>query len=108
MNHKFKFDRRLFFYVLPVLALACYLPTVIQDTVTYRSVVAEQLACCGFVSENWMARPVTYALVDEWTMPVWKENAIKSERFLTSDGIVNGQTKFWRLLERKPLADAPE
>ena len=108
MNRKFKLDRHLFFYVLPVLAVASYLPTVIQDTVTYRGVVAEQHACCGFVSENWLARPVTYALVDEWTTPVWKENAIKTERFLTSDGIVNGQTKFWRLLERQPLADAPD
>lgn len=107
MGLKLKLDFRLF-YVLLGLALACYLPTFIQDAVTYSDVVAEKHACCGFVSESRIERPVTYALVDEWTQPIWKENAVKSERWLTSDGIVNGQTKFWRLLERQPLAFVPE
>lgn len=75
---------------------------------TYRSVIADQRTCCGFVSESWFERPVTYTLVDEWTTPVWKENAIKNERFLTSDGLISGQTKFWRLLERQPLTIASE
>lgn len=102
-----KLDRRVLF-LLPAFTAACYLPMLIEDASTYRSVIANQHACCGFVSESWVERPVTYAMVDEWTKPVWTENAIKTERWLTSDGIVSGETKFWRLLERQPLASAPE
>jgi len=54
-----------FFLAVLGVAVVCYLPTVIEDAQTYRAVVAEQHACCGFVSESWFERPVTYALVDE-------------------------------------------
>ena len=85
------------------MAVVCYLPTVIEDAQTYRDAVAKQQACCGFVSESWFERPVTYAMVDEWTTPVWTENVTKTERWLTSEGKVNGETKFWRALQRVPL-----
>lgn len=104
MNTKPKFDRR-FLLVIPACILAIYLPVVIKDAMLYSS-VAHESGCCGFVSESWLERPVTYALVDEWTVPVWGENAEKSQRWLTSDGKVNGQTKFWRILERQPNENA--
>lgn len=107
MSFKYKLHCSLL-YALLALAVVCYLPVVIQDAVTYREVIVAQHACCGFVPESRIERPVTYAQVDEWTQPIWKENAVKTERWLTSDGIVNGQTKFWRLLERHPLALVPE
>ena len=90
------------------LAATLYLPVLAKDAMTYRSVVTGHFVCCGFVSESWFERPVTYALVDDWTTPMWKENAIKTERWLTSDGMVNGETKFWRLLERQSMASAPQ
>lgn len=103
MNIKSKLPRPLL-YALPALAVACYLPTVANDAMTYRHVVTEQRGCCGYVSENWIVRPLTYLLVDEWTQPIWTENAIKSERWLTSDGIISGETKFWRVLQREPIS----
>lgn len=96
----------LIFLVVFGMALLCYLPTVIEDAQTYRDAVSEQRACCGFVSESRFERPVTYALVDEWTKPVWVENTTKTERWLTSEGKVNGETKFWRSLQREPLPTA--
>lgn len=94
-------------YWLFALAVMLYLPILGEDALTYRSVVTGNFVCCGFVSESWIERPVTYALVDQWTSPAWKENATKTERWLTSDGIVNGQTKFWRLLERESMTNVP-
>lgn len=87
---------------LPALAVLFYLPVVIEDAMLFES-VSQQRGCCGFVSENLLERPVTYALVDEWTQPVWTQNAMKSENWLTSDGKINGETKFWRIIERKPV-----
>jgi hypothetical protein len=89
-----------------VLVAGLYSPTVLEDFKTYQAVISEQHGCCGFVSENWLGRPVTYALV-EWTEPSWTLNAIKTERWLTSDGKVDGQKKFWRVLKREPVADYP-
>lgn len=107
MHFTDKLDRRVLF-AIPALVVAGYLPEVIDDAMTYRSVIAEQHACCGFVSESRFERPVTYALVEEWTQPIWKENAIKTERWLTSEGKVNGETKFWRLLEQRPATTTQE
>lgn len=87
-----------------VLAAGFYAPTVLEDFRTFQAVVGEQHGCCGFVSENWLERPVTYAMV-EWAEPSWSLNAIKTERWLTSDGKVDGQTKFWRVLKREPVAE---
>lgn len=99
--------RKVGFILLAVLGMgsACYLPTVIEDAQTYRAVIAEQHACCGFVSESWIERPVTYVMVDEWTKPVWSENATKTERWLTSEGKVSGETRFWRVLQRERVTN---
>lgn len=91
------------FWIVPALLAVLYLPVVIDDAETYHSVASSDSFCCGFVSENRFERPVTYALVDEWTEPAWTQNAIGSERWLTSDGKVNGVTKFWRIIERQPI-----
>lgn len=88
--------------------MACYVPTVYRDAQTYRAVVADQHGCCGFVSESWVERPVTYALVDEWSKPAWSENSAKTERWLTSVGTVNGEARFWRILERQPVTRSGE
>lgn len=103
MNTKSKI-KRLLMLGLPALAVGFIIPIVIEDISIYRTVTSTSYGCCGFVSENRLARPVTYALVDEWTTPVWKDNAIKSERWLTADGMVNGERKFWRILQREPIA----
>ncbi|KZN20565.1 MULTISPECIES: hypothetical protein [Pseudomonas] len=87
------------------LGFVLYLPTVIDDVKTYRAVASDQHGCCGFVSESPFERPVTYLMVDAWTTPSWSENAAKTERWLTSDGKVGGETKFWRLLQREPITN---
>lgn len=84
------------------LSAALYLPILIHDAELYRRVTNGR-GCCGFVSESVMERPVTYALVDEWTTPVWTQNEARTEKWLTSDGIVDGETKFWRILQRQPI-----
>jgi hypothetical protein len=96
-----KFDRLLIWVALTL--AVCYMAVVADDVRIYRILTSEQHGCCGFVSENRLARPVTYAMVDEWTTPVWSENAVRSERWLTVDGLVNGERKFWRILEREPI-----
>lgn len=96
--------KRLLILGLPALALGFYLPLVIEDARIYRTVADKSHGCCGYVSENRLARPVTYFLVDEWTTPVWTENAIRNERWLTSDGLIDGEHKFWRILQREPIA----
>ena len=101
MNTNFRVKRTLLLS-LPVLVLGFCTPFVVQDIVTYRS-VTQSPGCCGYVSENRLTRPVTYAIVDEWTTPVWTQNAIKSERWLTADGLANGEKKFWRILQRVPI-----
>jgi hypothetical protein len=88
--------------VIMLLFSIAYVPILIEDVGTYINVSSKNHGCCGFVSENWLSRPVTYALVDKWTEPTWKENTIGTEYWLTSEGLVEGEPKFWRLLERKP------
>lgn len=88
--------------------LACYVPTVVRDVQTYQAVVDEHHGCCGFVSESWFERPVTYTLVDEWSKPAWSENSTKTERWLISMGQIDGESKFWRILERQPLTEGGE
>lgn len=101
--------RKVGFFFLVVLGVggACYLPTVYEDAETFRAVVAKPNACCGYVSESWFERPVTYFMV-EWSKPSWTENATKTERWLTAEGKVGGEAKFWRLLEREPIASAQQ
>lgn len=95
-----KLDRRL---VLAAIAIViCYMPVIIEDARVFNSVTSGQFGCCGYVSENWLARPITYALVDEWTPPTWTRNATGTERWLTSDGIIDGNPKFWRIVRREP------
>jgi hypothetical protein len=102
LNTNFRLKRTLLIGI-PVFLVSFYAQFVIHDVITYRAVTDKSHGCCGFVSENRLARPVTYALVDEWTTPVWSENAIRSERWLTVDGMVNGERKFWRILQREPI-----
>lgn len=85
------------------LVMICFAPFAVEDAFTYHEVTTGSFKCCGFVSESVLKRPVTYALVDEWTEPAWTENAIKSERWLVSNGMVNGEMKFWRILDRAPI-----
>jgi|LNAP01.1.fsa_nt_gb hypothetical protein len=87
-----------------VVLAACALPPLAKDAETYLDVVAEK-GCCDFVSENWIARPVTRALV-EWENPYWSVNKEKSERWLISAGIVGGEAKFLRVLQREPITNA--
>lgn len=82
------------------LVMICFAPFVVEDAFTYHEVTTGDFKCCGFVSESVFKRPVTYALVDEWTEPAWAENFIKTERWLVSYGMVNGEMKFWRILDR--------
>ncbi|MFJ7794501.1 hypothetical protein [Pseudomonas sp. NPDC096950] len=85
-----------------VLAAIFYVPVLIEDVFLYRAVVSQR-SCCGFVPESWLERPITYLMVDDWTAPVWSVNAAKTQRWLTTDGLVNGETKFWRLLQKEPI-----
>lgn len=94
--------KRSAFWIVPVLLAVLYLPVVIDDATIYNS-VSGSTSCCGFVSESRLERPVTYALVDEWTEPVWGQNAAGTERWLTSDGKIDGVVKFWRIVERQPI-----
>lgn len=73
---------------------------IVDDASTYYSVVNNNQFCCGHVSEHWYERPVTYALIDHWTPPAWHENAAGTERWLVSDGVVKGEVKFWKILQR--------
>ena len=84
-----------------------YIPTLIEDALLYREVVSQR-GCCGFVSESWLERPITYLMVDHWTEPTWSENEAKTDRWLTSDGLVDGQIKFWRILQRVPITNEIE
>lgn len=97
--------RKVGFWVFGACTLAgiVYLPFVIEDAVLYKSVTS-QPGCCGFVSESWLERPITYLMVDAWTAPVWSENEAKTHRWLTTDGLVKGETKFWRILQKEPIA----
>jgi hypothetical protein len=97
----------LFYALTAFLVAVIYLPVVLEDIDIYLTVSGPNHGCCGFVSENRLARPVTYALVDSWTEPKWTVNATLTERWLTSDGLIDGQAKFWRILERQPVAESP-
>lgn len=90
--------------VLLGLTFFCYLFVLIEDIQNYRVVSSDQHGCCGFVSESWIQRPVTYAMVDEWLAPVWTVNGDGSELWLTADGLLDGNRKFWRILQRVPVA----
>lgn len=90
--------------VVFVVIAVCALPPIAKDAQTYRDVVAGQ-GCCGFVSESWIERPVTFAMV-KWEKPFWSESESRPERWLVADGMVNGETKFWRILRREPLQTA--
>lgn len=99
-------ENKFLFYMLVIfLTAVIYLPVVAEDVDIYLTVSGPNHGCCGFVSENRLARPVTYALVDSWTEPKWTVNAAHTERWLTSDGLIDGQAKFWRILERQPVAE---
>ncbi|WP_223508729.1 MULTISPECIES: hypothetical protein [unclassified Pseudomonas] len=89
--------------VVIVVLAACALPLLAKDAEIYLDVVAGK-GCCGFVSESWIERPVTRAMV-EWDNPYWSVNEEKSERWLVSEGMVNGETKFLRILKREPLSN---
>ncbi|TPG89828.1 hypothetical protein EAH72_31105 [Pseudomonas caspiana] len=86
-----------------VVLAACALPPLAKDAETYLDVVAGK-GCCGFVSESWIERPVTYAMV-KWDKPYWSENEVKPERWIVSEGKVSGELKFWRILQREPLTN---
>ncbi|MBA1305948.1 hypothetical protein [Stutzerimonas stutzeri] len=94
--------------IVIALGLLGYLPTVFQDAQTYRSIVGKKGVCCGFVPESVIARPVTYALVDAWSEPVWRRNEVGTERWLVSEGEVDGELKFWRILERQQITNQQE
>ncbi|WP_046481607.1 hypothetical protein [Pseudomonas veronii] len=98
--------RKMFIVGLVVLGViaACALPPLAKDAQTYRDVVAGQ-GCCGFVSESWIERPVTLAMV-HWEKPYWSTSESRPERWLVADGMVSGEMKFWRILQREPLPTA--
>ena len=87
-----------------VVLAACALPPLAKDAETYLDVVAGK-GCCGFVSDSWIERPFTRAMV-KWGKPSWSVNEEKQERWLVSDGMVNEEIKFWRILKRVPLNNA--
>jgi hypothetical protein len=82
----------------------CALPFLAKDTETYLDVVAEK-GCCGLVSESWIERPVT-RLLAKWDEPYWSVNDEKTEHLLVSFGIVGGEAKFLRILQREPITNA--
>jgi hypothetical protein len=86
-----------------ILAGLLFVVSVAQDAETYRDVVSNSQGCCGYVSERLYERPFTRLMVDEWTEPRWTENAVHTERWLVSDGKVNGNVRFWRLIKREPI-----
>ena len=102
MNISLKTRRQLLGAALAI-TLIGFVPFAVEDAFTYHEVTTGSFKCCGFVSESVFKRPVTYALVDKWTQPARQENAIKSERWLVSNGMVDGEMKFWRILERAPI-----
>lgn len=102
-----KANQFLFYALMTLLVAVLYLPVVAEDVDIYLTVSGPNHGCCGFVSESWLERPVTYALVDSWTQPRWTVNTTGTERWLTSDGLIDGQAKFWRILEREPVAESP-
>lgn len=58
--------------------------------------------CCGYVPPSIIDRPITHLLVD-WTEPEWKLNATRGEKWLVSEGKVNGKKEFFTVLEKKPM-----
>ncbi|WP_116894769.1 hypothetical protein [Pseudomonas savastanoi] len=92
------------FVVVFTVVTACALPPLAKDAETYLDVIAGK-GCCGFVSESWIERPITYAMV-KWDKPYWSENEARPERWLVSEGKVSGEPKFWRILQREPLTNA--
>lgn len=102
MSIEGKVKRQLFGVALAAVMIG-FAPFAVEDAFTYHEVTTGNFKCCGFVSESLFKRPVTYFMVDEWTKPAWTENAIKTERWLVSNGMVNGEMKFWRILERAPI-----
>jgi hypothetical protein len=102
-----KTNKFMLYSLMTFIAAVIYFPVVAEDVDIYLTVSGPNHGCCGFVSENRLARPVTYALVDSWTEPKWTVNATHTERWLTSDGLIDGQAKFWRILEREPVVESP-
>jgi hypothetical protein len=87
-----------------VVLAACALPPMAHDIEIYLDVVAAK-ECCGEVSESWIERPFTRAMV-KWENPFWSVDMVKSERLLVSFGIVDGEAKFLRVLQREPITNA--
>jgi hypothetical protein len=85
-------------------AIAIYFVVIAKDYLLFNE-VASSNSCCGWVSNNYLIRPYTYIKVDKWSDPIWKPNAIHSEEWLVSDGMVGGQVKFWRIIDRKPIGE---
>ncbi|MGF6281891.1 hypothetical protein ABH908_000076 [Pseudomonas frederiksbergensis] len=75
--------------------------TVADAQLYYR--VVDNPGCCGWVEESRLARPWTYLMVDEWTEPTWESGPGNTTEFLTSNGIVQGEIKFWRVLGERPI-----
>lgn len=75
----------------------------VADAKLYYRVVANP-GCCGWVEESRLARPWTYLMVDEWTAPAWESGPGNSTEFLTSNGLVHGEMKFWRVLDARPIS----
>jgi hypothetical protein len=74
-----------------------------EDVDIYYSNV-ESPACCGWVESNMLKRPFTYLMVDEWTEPKWTVNAVRTEEWLVSDGLVNGEVEFWTVLDKRNVS----
>lgn len=87
-----------------VLFITTLIPTIaitFSDVETYNSNLKVD-SCCGWVPSNALLRPYTNLKTD-WTEPKWQLNAIKSEKWLVTDGFVNGKHHFWKILERTDL-----
>jgi hypothetical protein len=87
-----------------VLFVTTLIPTIaitFSDVETYNSNIKND-SCCGWVPSNVLLRPYTNFKTD-WTEPKWQFNAIKSEKWLVTNGFINGKHHFWKILERTDL-----
>ncbi|MEI8659232.1 hypothetical protein [Vibrio sp. Hal054] len=84
--------------LLAVVLLETFL---VSDYLIYQQNI-ESPSCCGYVAPEWYKRPVTHLLVD-WTEPQWKPNAVHSQMWLVSEGLVQGNVQFWTVWDKSDM-----
>jgi hypothetical protein len=85
--------------VVLFLAILWFVKNLVDDSVWFKGIVSDRGSCCNVVTSNRLAHPYTYLMVDEWTKPEWIDNPEKTQRWLVSEGMVDGKSKFYRVLD---------